>query len=250
MQPAIDTPEYWIESFKPSEADLDVLYERVVEAMRPFEIEALAEIVVRHRVDKTLEAHRVAVRADDVVYQPMDRFEVGQSLVFPALEGAHGVVTAVRPGNNPTYGLYDVIRVHLGGGEREFAAGLTWEHPLSHVVTDLDPDLLVERYAPVIAPQLAARLGRDAEWLCYGDRWFVRAFLPEVNAGHRNLAEAIIMLAGEPLPVEHLLRDVDLDESIPLETRSLALELSLAGDPRFRNVGALESPLWTLSSQI
>lgn len=249
MQPGIDTPEYWIESFKPSDADLTVLYERVVEAMRPFDIEALAEIVVRHRVDKVLEAHRVPERTDGVVYQPTNRYDVGQKLVFPALQGLEGVVSTVRPGNNPTYGAYEVVGVKISGGQREFAAGLTWEHALSHVVADLDPDILVERYAPVIAPQLAARLSRDSEWLCYGDRWFVRAFLPEVNAGHRNLAEAIIMLAGEPVPAEQLLRDVEIDESVPLDTRALALELALVADPRFRNVGALESPLWTLSSQ-
>ena len=247
MQPGIDTPEYWIEGFNPTSADLDAVYGHVIETMRPLEIEALAAVVVQHRVDKVLESHRAHAKTDGVVYQPTDRYDAGQKLVFPLHDGAVGVVAAVRPGSNPAYGTYDVIRVKFGRVEHEFAAGLTWDHPLTQVNADLDPAALVERYAPVIAPQLAAQLGRDSEWLCYGDRWFVRSLLPEVNAGHRNLAEAIIMLAGEPLPAEQLLKDLDLDESIPLETRALAVEMALAADPRFRNVGALESPLWILN---
>jgi len=249
MQSGIDTPEYWIEGFKPTADDLEVLYERVIEAMRPFEIEALAEAVVLHRVEKVLATRAARARADGTVYQPGESYRVGQKLVFPALDGQVGVVTAVRPGNNPMYGKYEVIRAQTGDGEHEFAAALTWEHPLGQAEADIDADTLVERFAPVIAPQLAARLGKDGDWLSYGDRWFVRALLPEVNMGHCNLAEAIIIMAGEPLPATHLLKDLDIDDSIPLETRALALELALARDPRFRNVGALESPLWTLTSQ-
>ena len=34
------------------------------------------------------------------------------------------------------------------------------------------------------------------------------------------------------------------------QTRAIALEMALSKDERFRNVGALEAPLWTLKSQI
>jgi hypothetical protein len=85
--------------------------------------------------------------------------------------------------------------------------------------------------------------------VCYGDRWILKALLPEIHAGHRNLAEAIIMLGGEPLPAEQILPELELDEAIPDETQAMALEIALAEDERFRNVGALESPLWTLTTQ-
>ena len=111
-------------------------------------------------------------------------------------------------------------------------------------------DLGVVPDSPMIAAQMVARLVEDPDWLSYGDRWILRALLPEVNLGHRNLAEAIIMLAGEPLPAEQILGDLDFDKQLPAETRAIALEMALSKDERFRNVGALEAPLWTLKSQI
>ncbi len=250
MPPGIHTPEYWIESFKPSRADLDMLYEFMIEVNHPVGIEVLAERVVRARVEATLASRLKHRNATGTVYRPADRYDAGQKLVFPALDGATGVVRSVRAGNNPAYGKYDVIDVDLGAETRAFAAGLTWDHALSQSDEDLDADVLVERYAPVIVPQLVATLSRESDWLSLGDRWSLRSLLPEVNAGHRNLAEAIIMLAGEPLPAEHLLKDLDLDDSVPIETRALALELALSADSRFRNVGAVEAPLWTLTTPV
>ncbi|RIL12572.1 hypothetical protein DCC79_00985 [bacterium] len=226
------------------------MYEFMIEVNQPVGIEVLAEQVVRRRVEATLASRLKHRKASGTVYRPADRYDVGQKLVFPALDGASGVVTAVRAGNNPAYGKYDVIGVDIDGITREFAAGLTWEHALSQMDQDLDADVLAERYAPVIAPQLAATLTREPDWLSLGDRWSLRSLLPQVNAGHLNLAEAVIMLAGEPLPAEHLLKDLDLDDSVPLETRALALELSLQADSRFRNVGAVEAPLWALTAPV
>ncbi len=249
MPKPIDTPEYWIESYSPSGRELDWLFEYVLEAGRPFDIESLARELVRFHVAQAMEARRVSERSDGAVYQPSDRYEVGQKLVFPALEGSEGAVKEIRPGNNPDYGDYDVISVKMNGEVREFAAGLEWEHALSQTVAEVDPEEVAERFAPLISPQLASSLSNDGEWLCYGDRWIQRALLPEINAGHCNLAEAILMLAGEPLPAAQILPELDLGDTVPLETRSMALEITLAEDGRFRNVGALESPLWTLASR-
>lgn len=248
MTNRIDSPEYWIEDFKPTSEELDALYAQVLEDMRPVGIEELADALVRARGEKYLAARRAGQAADGVLYQPSDRYDVGQKLIFPALGGALGAVEKIRPGNNPHYGSYEVIQVKLGSSQREFAAGLTWEHPLNEGDVELDVDALTERFGPVIAPQLAAKLAKDSEWIADADRWVLRALLPKISPGHCNLAEAIIMLAGEPLPAEQIMNELDLDEGIPAETRALALDMALAADDRFRNVGALESPLWTLVS--
>ena len=92
------------------------------------------------------------------------------------------------------------------------------------------------------------RLSGDPEWVNAGDRWILKSLLPDVNTGHRNLAEAILMLAGEPLPADRILKDLDVDKSAPLAARTLAVDLVLSGDKRFRNVGAIEAPLWTLAT--
>lgn len=250
MQARIDTPDYWIDGFEPNEKDMAALYERMIEVAQPQDIEAIAHFVIHNRVEREVEARQARAAAKGTVYRPSHRYDKGQKLLFSALDGAEGVVKGSRPGNNPAYGDYEVIQVEIDGQAREFAAGLEAEHALSQTEVDLDPEALSDRFAPVIVPQMASRLAEDADWLSYGDRWILKALLPEVNQGHRNLAEAIIMLAGEPLPAEQILGDLDLDKKLPAETRAIALELALSADPRFRNVGALEAPLWTLESQI
>ena len=108
----------------------------------------------------------------------------------------------------------------------------------------------VKTFAPLVAPLLASRLSADKEWLASGQLWVLRALLPEINDGHRNITEAIVMLAGEPMPAAQIVPELDLDKSVPAETRALALDISLADDDRFRNVGAHESPLWTLKATV
>ena len=250
MQARIDTPDYWIDSYKPTDADLEFLAGHLAAHTQPHGIEALSSRVVTNRIKLEVKAREARIKAKGTVYQPAERYEKGQELVFSAMGNSKAKVKAVRPGNNPAYGSYEVITVDIGGASREFASGLTWEHHLSQTELNLDPVSLAERFAPVIAPQLAARLKDDPGWLSYGDRWIPQSLLPEINQGHTNLAEAIIMLAGEPLPAVQILNDLDIDKSIPEETRSIALELALSSDERFRNVGALEAPLWTLKAQL
>jgi hypothetical protein len=249
MANRIDSPEYWIEDFQPTADELDALKSAMLDTMAPAPIENLAGQLIRGRVEQALSARKKAADGKGVPYLPSDSYEKGQTLIFPALEGAKGKITAVRKGNNPMYGKYQVIQVDLEGQEREFASGIGWEHELSAAQADLDADLLVDHYASVIAPQLRERLGSEGDWQNTGNLWVLSALVPDVNAGHRNLAEAILMLANEPLPAEKLLEEIDLDPSAPAETRRLALELALNEDERFRNVGAIESPLWTLTSQ-
>ena len=249
MANRIDSPEYWIESFEPTRVELDDLAHHVLEVARPMTLDALASRLVRARVERAMASQRASRSGAGLPYSPVDRYEKGQTLVFGALDGAVGKVTSVRPGNNAAYGAYEVIRVALPGGEREFASGITYDHELAREAIEVDADEIAARFAPVIAPNLREHLAKNADWAGYGDRWVVRAVLPEVNAGHRNLAEAIIMLAGEALPARKLLDEIELDASVPEETRLLAVEFALAEDERFRNVGALESPLWTLATQ-
>jgi hypothetical protein len=250
MPSRIDSPEYWIDEFRPTDAELEALYGYVLETMRPLEIEALAAVLVRQRVTRVLQSRRVRARSGTVVYRPADRYETGQRLVFPALEGADGVVTAVRAGNNPGYGDYEVVAVDIGGTVREFAAGIAFEHQLTQVDAEIDPDAVVTTFTPLVAPQLARRLSEDKDWLAFGHHWVLRALLPTVNVGHRNIAEAIVMLAGEPLPAAQIVSELGLDPAVPIETRALALDIALADDGRFRNVGAHEAPLWTLKAAI
>lgn len=249
MSSRIDSPEYWIESFEPSRDELEALQNHVLETMTPVSVEALASRLIHDRVDRAMAARKASAGGKGVPYVPSNRYEKGQTVVFGALDGETAKVSSVRPGDNDLYGDYEVFRVKIGGETREFAAGIGFDHELTRSEVELDADEIAGRYAPVIAPRLREVLDRDDDWAHYGDRWILRAVLPTVNAGHRNLAEAIVMLAGEPTPASRLLEEIELDAAAPAETRTLALELSLDEDERFRNVGALESPLWALDAQ-
>src|SRR5690606_33751240 len=89
-----------------------------------------------------LQVEAEAVQAehkDSRLYDPEKTFEVGQRVVFPAMEFATATVEAVREGDNPQqYGDFSVIQVQFdkpdaieGETVREFASALTVEHKLN-----------------------------------------------------------------------------------------------------------------------
>ena len=47
MQARIDAPEYWIETYQPNDADLEMLYEHMIESGRPETLESLVSASVR-----------------------------------------------------------------------------------------------------------------------------------------------------------------------------------------------------------
>lgn len=248
MPKRIDAPEYWIGEFKPTAKDLDALYGFALDVAEPLDIETLAATLVRQHVERLSAAQKGRAAGRAAVYLPSDRYEKGQKLVFPALDSAAGEVAAVRPGNNPAYGKYEVIQVRLDGEAREFAAGISFEHALTETLMPADPEALAEEFAPLVAPRLTEELQADKEWVSFGNQWVLRALLPKLNAGHRNLAEAVVMLAGEPLPTERIADEIELEKGASPELRKIALDIALQADGRFRNVGAHESPLWALKS--
>lgn len=250
MTHSIDTLEYWVEDFKPSSDELEDLYAHVLEAGRPMDLEELAAHLIRLRVGGLMQAQAKARRADGQVYNPSDRFEVGQKLVFPALDGLVGTVKKIRPGNNPAYGDYEVAEVKTKAGTRSMAAALAVAHTLAAPRVDAEPDAVADRHAAIVAPSLATILASDSDWVHLGDSWTLKGLLPEVTAGHLNLAEAVIMLADQPLSTADLLPELELGGDTAPEVVELALALSLGSNRRFRNVGALDTPLWTLAARL
>jgi len=69
------------------------------------------------------------------IYMPNMKYEVGQTLVFPALDFIVGLVLETRPGQNPEHGPFSVMQVELEDGDtvREFAMDLQSSHKLSQV---------------------------------------------------------------------------------------------------------------------
>lgn len=250
MQP-IETVEFWQEEFEVTDEDLESLYERFIEDEVPRTTEGLVRHLIERQTRQVERARQAQSQSEGVVYQPKEAHEVGQRLVFVALgDNVAGEVIGVREGRNPEYGPFKVIEVRLDGNVmREFASEFPQPHILNIEDKPISVDDLYNRFGDLVREQLLEALAESRDFVRYGDQWILKGLLPEVHVGYRNIAEAMIVVAGEALPTTRLLEEIELSEAIPLETRRFALNRSLTEDGRFINVGAISEPLWALSYQ-
>ncbi|MGI6208951.1 MAG: hypothetical protein ACOYEW_12170 [Anaerolineae bacterium] len=253
--------EYW-RRFRPNQDDLEALRELIVEAGRPVVTEELARAVVFRRVHDERERVR-RLMEQGRFYRPSDSYEEGEELIFPALEFAAGVVTGKREGHWPGHPPFKVIAVQIGDEVREFASEYEENHPLNQVVRGVgdsgdavSPEEIFEAYRGMVTAAVAEGMAEaEGEFVSHDGRWLVRELLPEVHVGYLNLAEAVIEVTWEqaggpdgiqgPLSTAELLKQLELEAPSP-ETAEFALELALAQDDRFVDVGSEGAHLWLL----
>ena len=190
------------------------------------------------------------------LYQPKKTFQSGETVTFPALKFTTGVVSDIRPSNNPDLGAFDVIAVMMSdGSRREFAANYGRVHRLN----DQDPtqlmdtgpvkpvDELVQEFGVHVGDVLAPALEHNHDFIRIGEDWFLRAMMTEVNIGHLNLAEAVLDVAnGGPLTAEEILRDLGLPPDVAANVQEASLNSVLATDPRFDEISLNEHQAWFL----
>jgi len=245
------TSTYW-EDLQINRQDVEHLHTHLFENETPLTTRELVTIFVNERV----QAERLAVQtqrlAGGKTYLPKDSYQVGESLVFPALNWKHGKVTASRAGQNPEIGGFDVLTVQLeDGSERLFASGLPQhalnEQPATVEDTGFDAQAIIKEYASVIEKKLEAAFQTNDDLVRIAGRWFPRALLVDVNVGHLNLAEAVLdMSGGEPLLTSALLKDVALPEGVNPKLAEFSLNFALQEDERFDEVGPAGQVLWCL----
>jgi hypothetical protein len=242
----VDTLEYW-QSFLLTLRDLERIEERFFEGGTPLSQTELADIVIQGRLADAAAEKRRDMDQNIRQYQPKLTFEVGQRVRFPALNNTTGAVEAIRPGDNPAYGAYNVIRVRMERGTiREFAA----DYPAAHILNmDEAPKTNPNAIASVggVVKVLVQRLAQTPEYVSFNELWFRKDLLPQVHIGHLNIAEAMIDLAGEAQTTPALVKEIELIDG-ELATRVFALNYALAHDPerRFVNSGTSATPRWTL----
>jgi hypothetical protein len=250
------TEEYWVRDFAVDRDDLEYIHNRLLEEERPLPIEELALAVMRYRVDKE-DTSLQKMLAKGTVYRPADTYSVGEKLVFPALNFATAVVTAVRPGSNPEYGDFQVIQVEFGrsGRQREFASALLKPHPLNEEAdrllekdgSVLEPEQLYDRYGRYVRQQLLVALNQQADLIELYGLWFLKALAVEIGPGHLNIAEAILDISGGgPVAPGDLLKDLDLPAEARRELLEFSLNYALDKDDRFDEVGPAGQVLWYL----
>jgi hypothetical protein len=248
------SPQYWASEFSIEPEDLQYLSNLLIDDELPRGAEELGRALVLHRVEAE-EALVEQVVSQGRLYQPKGGYEVGDTLVFPALGYRMGEVIKVRAAHNPEHGEFRVIKVDLEGDKRrEFACDLQTEHVLSEGVAAVpsdvtlrSPEELVGLYGEQVGRVLEEHLEEQPDFVRLAGSWFRRDLLVEVNAGHLNLAEAVLdVAAGGPLPTADLLGDLELPEDITPQLRVFSLNYALQEDERFDEVGPAGEVLWFL----
>ena len=245
--------DYW-ETFELLGEDREFLYSHLLDTETPLTTPELLAALVKERIQREKLAIEQQRRSGDDVYIPKEIHQCDQHLVFPALNWRRGQVKEIRPGHNPDLGEFQVIQVVFADGEiKEFASALS-DHPLNDpppIETEepnLDQAAVLETYGESLQERLEADLLKDPDFVRIAGRWFPRALLVDINAGHLNLAEAVLdIAAGGPLPTTTLLEQVGLSTDVNSKLVEFSLDLALQEDPRFDEVGPAGEVLWFLN---
>src|SRR6266498_2776636 len=248
--PLIST-DYWTD-LQITQQDIDYLHNHLFELETPLTARELVAVFINERVRAERLAAQKRRQAGSKTYFPKESYQIGDELVFPALDWKHGKVTAVRAGINPEIGAFEVLTVDLGNGsERLFAANFPHhalnDQPAPVEDEGVDSDAILRSYGSALEKKIETAFRIDDELVRIAGRWFPRALLVDVNVGHLNLAEAVLdMAGGEPLPTSALLKDVALPEGVNPKLAEFSLNLALQEDQRFDEVGPAGEVLWCL----
>ncbi|GIV78439.1 MAG: hypothetical protein KatS3mg050_2833 [Litorilinea sp.] len=258
LQRQTQTAAFWRDQFEVTSDDLDFLYNLLLDAQSPKTLKELAIALIQEYLRRE-NARIESELSKGTVYLPREHYEVGQRLVFPALDFALGEVVDIRTGQNPEHGEFEVIKVRFpdNGTTREFAASLKTPHRLNQSNGDqllsqetlLSPEEIYALYQEDIEDSILYALEegeRSDEFVEVDGNWLLADMLAEVHIGHLNIAEAMIEVQGEPLSAEQLLAEIELDDNVSHAMQIISLEHALSKDERFDPVRRGDQRLWFL----
>lgn len=244
---------YW-NNFTFQDSDLDFVYNQLLESETPQTTAEILKALISERISQEKEKFKNQKAPKEKVYLPKDEYEVGQKLVFPALDNQKGEVTEIREGNNPQFSPFKVIKIKLESGEtKEFASNFE-PHELNDAPivplddSSLDPNYVLETFGKILNSRLFTALETNPDIIRIAGRWFPEALLVDVNAGYLNLAEAVLdMENGGPLTTSEILSQIGLPTDVNAKLTEFSLNYALQEDPRFDEVGPAGITLWFLN---
>jgi hypothetical protein len=244
--------DYW-QTLQITKKDIEFLHTHLFENETPLTARELAGVLIKERIRVEQELAAAKRQGRGRVYLPKESYREGDEAVFPALNWVRGRVTGTRAGVNPQLGTFDVLNVEMEDGtSRLFAGGLA-DHSLNYApaqedaAASLDPDAITRDNGADLEKRLESALFADDNLVRIAGRWFPKALLLDVNAGHLNLAEAVLDIAsGDPLPTEALMKDVELPAGVNPKLAAFSLNYALQEDGRFDEVGPAGQVLWCL----
>jgi len=256
IQRRTQTASYWQEELSIGPKDISYLYGLILDAAEPFGLPSLVKALIERHCRQEEELIQAELDKGRV-YQPSDKYEVGEPIIFPVFDYALATVVGTRKGRNPEYGEFTVVQVEFeeDGEVREFASQLQGEHRLNRddgnqdVATPadlMDAEQLYDLYGEVAGENLLTALKDHSEFIEVRGEWFLKDLLAEVDLGRRNIAEALIEIKSMPLPPAEIVPQLDLPKEIPEEIRTFSVNYALAEDARFDNVGDGGRDIWYL----
>ena len=243
---------YW-ETFELTDEDREFIYNNLLEVETPLTSPEILSALIKERIRQEKLALEKQRTSGGDIYLPGNTYTADQDLVFPAFNWQHARVIAVRAGQNPDLGNFQVIQVKFDNNEtKEFAANIA-EHPLNRPQeisindTSLDADEVLSNYGEMLLETIDTDLTKNQEFVRIAGKWFPRALLIDINVGHLNLVEAILdMAGGGPLPTQPLLEQIGLSTNTNSKLVEFSLDHALQEDPRFDEVGPAGQVMWFL----
>lgn len=243
----------WSE-LKLDEQDIEFLYNWLLEKEKPQKINAITQALVAFKIQEIIESVQKQ-NAALKLYRPEEDHEIGDELTFSSFDMQTGKVIEKRTGTNPDIGEFTVIKTKFENGEiHEFAANIA-NHPLNLVGTidENDPDLdeaqVLSTYGDNIAANLSAAMKETESFATIAEEWFPEALMIDINAGHLNLAEAVLDFTSDgSVSTKEILSQIGLADDNH-ELLHFSLNIALKDDPRFDEVGPSGEVLWFLTAR-
>jgi hypothetical protein len=243
---------YW-ENFELTDQDREFIYNYLLEIETPLTSPELLTALVTERIRLEKMALEKQRTSGGDIYLPENTYKANQNLVIPAFGWQHARVIAVRAGQNPDLGNFEVIQVKFDNDEiREFASNiqdhiLNRPQEISIEKTSLDVEVVIVNYGEKLLEIINSDLTKNKEFVRIAGKWFPRALLIDINVGHLNIAEAILdMAGGGPSSTQPLLEQVGLTTTTNSKLVEFSLDHALQEDPRFDEVGPTGEVLWFL----
>jgi len=245
--------DYW-ESFELTDEDREFIYNHLLEVETPLTSPEILSALVHERISQEKLALEKQRTSGGDVYLPAHTYKVSQDLVFPAFSWQHGRVMAIRQGQNPDIGDFQVIQVKFDNNETKELATNIADHILNRPQeisiddTSLDAGVVLTHYGEKLLQVIEAELTKNQEFVRIAGKWFPRALLIDINVGHLNLVEAILdMAGGGPSATQPLLDQIGLATNTNSKLVEFSLDHALQEDPRFDEVGPAGEVMWFLN---
>jgi hypothetical protein len=249
MARATQTETFWRDEFDILPEDEVALQEYFIQQNAPLTTDELARFLMERRLSgnrrrKSSETGRK--------YDPTERYEVGEAIIFPTLAGEVGEVVGVREGQNDRYDRFQVLQVHFPelNQRREFAAELEAAPSRLAQLGDeplMEFDELYQRFGGYAREIVDAALEASPSFINLSAAWLPQFMLVKLHEGHANIAEAMIDIVGDAMPTGEILKELPVTEDATEAVKEFSLNYLLAQDPRFVNAGSEAKPLWHLA---